>query len=64
MQKGNVDEIHGYQEITFHVIFDVKMDFTQKAGFVTNGSNNEAQVEPTYSRIVSRDSVQISLLIS
>ena len=47
MQKGNVDEIHGYQEITFHVIFDVKMDFTHKSRSVTNGSNTEAPVALT-----------------
>jgi hypothetical protein len=27
----------GYQEIPCHIIFDIKMDFTQKARFVAGG---------------------------
>ena len=44
VQKLKVDGMHGYQEITCHVIFDVKMDFTQKARFVFIGGNTEAPV--------------------
>ena len=47
VRKGEVDGIHGYQEITCHVIFDVKMDFTHKSRSVTNGSNTEAPVALT-----------------
>ena len=31
---GKVKDMIGFQEITCHVIFDVKMDFTRKARFV------------------------------
>ena len=57
MLKGDVDDMHGYQEITCHVMLDVNMDFTWKAMFVANGSKTEAPVALTYSSVVSRDSV-------
>ena len=63
MQKGKVDDMHGYQEITCHVIFDVKTYFTRKSRFVANGIKNQAPVALTYSRVISRDSVQLALLI-
>ena len=40
------------------------MDFTWKAIFVANVSKTEAPVALTYSSVVSRDSVQLELLIS
>ena len=45
--KGKVYEMHGYKEITCHVIFDVNMDFTRKAIFVANDSNTDAPVALT-----------------
>ena len=56
--------MHGYQKITCHVIFDVKMDFTWKSRFVSNGSKTEAPVALTYSSVVSRDIVRLALFIS
>ena len=41
VRKGKVDIMHGYQDITYHVIFDVNMDFTWKARFMANGSKTE-----------------------
>ena len=38
VRENKVDALRGFQEITCHVIFDVKMDFTRKACFVANGS--------------------------
>ena len=49
--------MHGYQDIKFHVIFYVNMDFTRKSLFVANVSKTEAPVALTYSSVVSRDSV-------
>ena len=37
VQKEELDYMHGYQEITCHVIFDMKMDLTQKSKLVANG---------------------------
>ena len=56
--------MHGYQEITCHIIIDVNMDFIWKVIFVANGSKTEAPVSLTYSSVVSRDSVQLAFLIS
>ena len=64
MRKGKVDDMCGYQEITYHVLFDVKMDFTWKSIFVANGIRTEAPVSLTYSIVVSRDSVRLSFLIA
>ena len=59
-----VYDMHGYQEIICHVIFDVKMDFTLKSRFFANGSKTDAPVALTYSRVVSRDIVQLAFLIA
>ena len=34
VRRGEVDELKGFQEITCHIVFDVKMDFTRKARYV------------------------------
>jgi hypothetical protein len=31
IQKGKVPDLKGFQEIKCHIVFDEKMDFTQKA---------------------------------
>ena len=53
-----VDEMHGFQDIRCHVIFEVKTIF------VVNGSKTEAPVTLTYSIVVSRDSVRLALFIA
>ena len=55
-------ELIGYTEITCHMVFDVKMDFTRKARFVAGGHLTDAPETVTYSSVVSRDSVRIALL--
>ena len=52
----------GHQFIHTHIVFGIKMDFTRKARFVANGSTMEVELERTYTSVVSRDSVRISLL--
>jgi hypothetical protein len=47
----------GYQEITCHMVFDVKMDLTRKARFVAGGHMTEIPASLTDSSVVSRDSV-------
>lgn len=56
VRQGKVPELRGHQEIKCHVVFDVKMDFTRKARFVSGGHTTEAPVSLTYSSVVpSRD---------
>ena len=64
VRKGLAPEMIGYQEISCHLVFDVKMDFTRKARFVANGSTTEAPASITYSSVVSRDSVRLAFLIA
>ena len=63
-RHGKVPELTGYQEISCHIIFDMKIDFTRKARFVANGSTTEAPVALCYSSVVSRDSVRIAFLVA
>ena len=56
----------GYQKITCHMIFDVKMgeNFRRKARMVAGGHVTEVPTNLTYSSVVSRDSVRIALTIA
>ena len=54
----------GFQEISCHIIFDIKMDLTRKARFVAGGHVTETPASITYSSVVSRDSVRIAFLIA
>ena len=56
----------GYQNITCHMVFDVKKgkNFRSKAQFVAYGHNIKTPAAITYSSVVSRDSVLISLTIA
>ena len=54
----------GNQEISCHIIFDIKMDLTRKARFVAGGRVTETPASITYSSIVSWDSVRIAFLIA
>ena len=63
---GNPDDLVGYEEITGHLIFDVKLaeNFRRKARFVADGHRVETPASITYSTVVSRDSVRILLMIA
>ena len=54
----------GFQQIKCHMIFNVKMgkNFHRKACFIAGGHTTETPSTLTYSSIMSRDSVQITLL--
>lgn len=54
----------GSQWIPFHMIFDVKCDFTRKARFVAGGHWTDAPTQLKYSSVVTRDSVHIAFLIA
>ncbi|KAL7551327.1 hypothetical protein ACHAWF_014513 [Thalassiosira exigua] len=64
VRTGKANELKGYQEISCHVIFDVKMVFTRKTRFVANGSTTDTPVGLCYSSVVSRDSVMIAFLVA
>ena len=64
VRAGKAKEVIGYQEIKCHVIIDVKMDFSWKAGFVTGGHPTDTPGSITYSSVVSRDSVRLAFLIA
>ena len=57
--NGDVNELKGYQEITGHVIFDMKLGegFRRKAQFVGDGHKTETPSSMTYTTVVPRDSV-------
>ena len=56
----------GYQKITCHMIFDVKIgkNFMRKWRFVTDGNKTKTPESMTYLSVVSRDSVCITLKIA
>ena len=61
---GDPHELIGYEEITAHLIFDVKLseNFRRKARYVADGHLVETPASITYSTVVSRDSVRILLM--
>ena len=50
----------GWHQVTGHMVFDVKMDFTRKARFVLDGHKTADPVGSTYACVVSRESVRIA----
>ena len=54
----------GFQEIPCHIIFNVKMDFTQKARYVAGGHKTQMPEAPTYASTVSHESICIGLLMA
>jgi hypothetical protein len=64
VRTGKLKDMIGFQEITWHVIFDVKMDFTRKARFVAGGHLTEAPGSITCSSVVSQDSIRLAFLIA
>ena len=56
----------GYQKLTCHLIFEIKLseNFRRKARFVVDGHNHPVKLSPSYSTIVSRDSVRIPFLLA
>ena len=63
IRSGEVSGFVGFQEITCHLIFDVKMEFSRKCWMVANGATTETPATLTYSSIVSRDSIRLAFII-
>ena len=59
------EELNCFQQITGHIIFDIKLveDFRGKARFMGNVHKTRPPNSVTYSSVVSRDSVRIMLLV-
>jgi hypothetical protein len=54
-----------YQQITCHMIFDVKLeDFRRKARFMAGGHTTETTHAMNYANVVSRESVRIALTLA
>ena len=60
------DILPGFQEVKCHMIFDIKIgeNLCRKAQMVAGGHTTEAPSSITYSSVVSRESVLISLTIA
>ena len=55
----------GYQQVNFHMIFDVSMEaFWRKARLVAVGNVTEPPATVTYEYVVSRETVYITLTLS
>ncbi len=50
----------GWHQVTGHMVFDVKIDFTRKVGCVLDGHKTADPVGSTYAGVVLRDSVRIA----
>ena len=50
----------GYAKFSGHIIFDINMDFTQKAQWVKDGHLTKDPVDSNYAGVVSRERVKIT----
>ena len=53
----------GYKEITYHLIFYVRMDLNSKARYVAGGHITNPPFSMTYAIVVSSDSLHLAFLI-
>ena len=63
--NDEVEKIKGFQNIYYHIIFDVKMgnNFRYKSHLLAGGHTTEAPLSMKYSSVVSCDSIRIALEI-
>ena len=52
---------HGWKQVTRHLVWDVKKDFTRKARWVLDGHKTLDPIGSTYAGMVSRESLCIAL---
>jgi len=64
VQDADVKHLPGYKKIPWHIIWDVKMDFTRKARYVAGGHRTDPPKVLTYSSVVSRESVRMALFVA
>ena len=53
-----------YQQITCHLIFDVKFNLRRNARYAAGGRLTSIPISMTHSSVVSRESVRIAFLIA
>lgn len=60
------DVLIGYEQISVHMIFDVKLggNYCQKAWLIASGHKTETPISATFSSMVSRELVQTAFLIA
>ena len=63
---GDPKNLIGYQKMTLHMIFDIKMseNFRRKARLVADGHKTNTPSTMTYRSVNSNDSIRICLLIA
>ena len=61
LEEGESTPI-GYTQIMCHLIFDVKLDLTRKARYVSGGHLTEPPTSMTYASVVRRETVRIAFL--
>ena len=49
-----------HKKVTFHMIYDIKMDFIRKARLAVEGCRTPNPVMSTYAGVVSRESARIA----
>ena len=66
VHEGDIKELEGYELISGHLIFDVKLgeNFRRKARYVADGYKTSTPSAVTYSSVTSRDSVRLFLLLA
>ena len=52
----------GYNNITWHLVFDLKLDTTRKAWYVAGGNIMDVPTHMNYSSVMSCDTVHIGFL--
>ena len=63
VRANQVLSMRRFQEISCHLVFNVKMDCTRKTRYVADGSKTKTPVRICYSSVMWRDSVRIAFLL-
>jgi hypothetical protein len=64
IQQPHAQPPPGYKCIPCHILFDIKMDFTNKARIVVGGHVTDPPSSITYSSVVSREMVRIVFVLA
>ena len=63
LERGEPPPV-GFKDITCHLIFDLKLNMTQKARYVAGGHLTEVLTHMTYSSILGQETVRIGMLMA
>ena len=59
LEEGQTEPL-GWNKVSGHLIWDVKMDLTRKTRWVLNGHKTSDQIRSTFAGVVSRKSIRIA----